>query len=132
MRFNIDENQTDSTPNSPSATLQPEDLAAFVKSMEDTAKRIAELKAEMNKEMRAKFDFAVKEMFRLVPKVKTITWKQYSPYFNDGDECIFSINNISILSFIPEDVEWEYEAPTEDDFVISEYVNENETLMKNS
>lgn len=26
------------------------------------------------------------------PEVKTIHWTQYAPYFNDGDECVFSVH----------------------------------------
>jgi hypothetical protein len=34
--------------------------------------------------------------FESFPEVKTIHWTQYTPYFNDGDECVFTINDINI------------------------------------
>ena len=40
----------------------------------------------------------LKEVFKLFweknPEVKTISWTQYAPYFNDGDACIFGVNEI--------------------------------------
>ena len=33
-----------------------------------------------------------KEFFKKVPEVKVIKWAQYTPYFNDGDACIFGVN----------------------------------------
>jgi SepF-like predicted cell division protein (DUF552 family) len=32
------------------------------------------------------------EMFVLNPKLQSFSWTQYTPYFNDGDECIFRVN----------------------------------------
>ena len=33
------------------------------------------------------------EFFALYPMVTMIRWTQYTPYFNDGDECVFSVND---------------------------------------
>jgi hypothetical protein len=33
------------------------------------------------------------DLFSDFPKLKSFGWTQYSPYFNDGDECVFSVNN---------------------------------------
>ena len=33
------------------------------------------------------------EMFETCPQVKRIGWCQYTPYFNDGDSCTFSVND---------------------------------------
>jgi hypothetical protein len=34
-----------------------------------------------------------KELFEKYPKLETISWSQYTPYFNDGEECIFRSNH---------------------------------------
>jgi len=51
---------------------------------------------EKRKELLAnlKNDFApmVAPLFEKHPKIKSISWNQYTPYFNDGDECTFSAN----------------------------------------
>lgn len=35
-----------------------------------------------------------KEFFVSNPTIKTIVWNQFTPYFNDGDECVFSVNDM--------------------------------------
>lgn len=32
--------------------------------------------------------------------IKSVGWTQYTPYFNDGDECVFSAHNDDVGSFI--------------------------------
>lgn len=34
-----------------------------------------------------------KETFEKYPKLERISWSQYTPYFNDGEECTFSSNH---------------------------------------
>ena len=41
-----------------------------------------------------------KEIFAAYPKLQTIGWSQYSPYFNDGGECVFSARTESYSLFI--------------------------------
>lgn len=33
-----------------------------------------------------------KGFFKAVPEVTVIKWTQYTPYFNDGDPCVFGVN----------------------------------------
>lgn len=71
-------------------------------------------------------------LFTLNPTLKAISWTQYTPYFNDGDECLFSVNSINALSFIPESFEEYYDDYldeeieegkfTKEDFAINFYV----------
>ena len=37
-----------------------------------------------------------KELFELDHKVKGISWTQYTPHFNDGDPCTFSVNEVEL------------------------------------
>jgi hypothetical protein len=56
---------------------------------------IAEMKqmeAEFQKRVQTAFQDAVKKLFTVVPDLKAIIWTQYAPYFNDGEECIFSVH----------------------------------------
>lgn len=50
------------------------------------------------KEIQEKGQQKLKEVFRLFwesnPNVHLITWTQYTPYFNDGSECVFSLSEI--------------------------------------
>jgi hypothetical protein len=38
-----------------------------------------------------------KEIFRDYPSIKAIIWTQYTPYFNDGDPCTFSVHDPEFL-----------------------------------
>jgi hypothetical protein len=35
---------------------------------------------------------ALREFFAAFPEVAAIRWTQYTPYFNDGDACVFGVN----------------------------------------
>lgn len=41
---------------------------------------------------------AVKKIFELIPDLCLINWTQYTPYFADGDECVFGVGEINFLS----------------------------------
>lgn len=50
------------------------------------------------KEFMEKSQNALKEVFKAFfdqnPDIDQITWNQYTPYFNDGDECIFGVHDM--------------------------------------
>lgn len=41
-------------------------------------------------ELRKEFPTMFKDIFETAPKLKSVSWTQYTPYFNDGDTCYFS------------------------------------------
>ena len=54
---------------------------------------IATLKQGLVDQLKQDFFPIVKPLFDKLPEViKTIGWIQYTPYFNDGDECRFSVH----------------------------------------
>lgn len=61
-------------------------LAELVKEMEGSKK-------EWVDRARNLFMASVNEMFEKYPTLNNISWPQYTPYFNDGDECIFSVHS---------------------------------------
>lgn len=36
--------------------------------------------------------------FEANPKIDAVKWSQYTPYFMDGDPCVFGVNEISLVS----------------------------------
>ena len=38
---------------------------------------------------------AFKELFEAHPELSAVRWTQYTPYFNDGDACVFSVHGWS-------------------------------------
>lgn len=93
---------------------------------------------KFQQEAQALLKTAFKEFFATNPAIKAVIWNQYSPYFNDGDECVFSVNMPIFTNAEDEDIEdcrWEdYEGDKEDIFVLSEYDDEigGEGWNKNS
>jgi hypothetical protein len=47
-------------------------------------------KQDLVEQLRKEFPAMFKELFEQSEIIKSISWTQYSPYFNDGDECTFS------------------------------------------
>lgn len=64
--------------------------------LENIKQKIEEInkkKEELISELRNDFAPMLKPLFdKSVGKITSIGWTQYTPYFNDGDECVFSVN----------------------------------------
>lgn len=60
--------------------------------------KLIKIKKEYDENIAKQGEAAVKEYltewFDKHPDVYGIIWSQYTPYFNDGDECIFHMNDI--------------------------------------
>jgi hypothetical protein len=69
-------------------TLSTDHFASFLKAKEDLDKKI---QAEG---MIAVKEF-LKEYFEKRPDVYGIKWTQYTPYFNDGEPCVFRLGGVS-------------------------------------
>ena len=60
---------------------------------------IAILKAKMVAQSHDIFDSAIKEIFQLNDgQLEAIAWTQYTPYFNDGDVCEFTMGDIYFIT----------------------------------
>jgi hypothetical protein len=46
-----------------------------------------------------------KEFFDANPKAAAVSWRQYTPYFNDGDPCYFRVGEMSLHLHADEDEE---------------------------
>jgi len=66
----------------------------------NTFKKLMDLKASYEKTLSEEGEDALKEAFKDFfqkhPSVETITWTQYTPYFNDGDACYFHVHEFQI------------------------------------
>jgi|GEM_PF-6246181 len=47
------------------------------------------------------FEF-ISEFFKEVPEITVIKWAQFTPWYNDGEECIFRVNLPIISNGSPE------------------------------
>lgn len=59
--------------------------------------KLIEERNELNKRFQAHaqelFKETTKEFFSKNPGITAVVWTQYTPYFNDGDTCEFSVND---------------------------------------
>jgi hypothetical protein len=60
--------------------------------LREKQEEIKKLKKEMLEASNKIFTDLTKTIFEDHPKVKSFGWNQYTPYFNDGDSCTFSVN----------------------------------------
>lgn len=58
-------------------------------------RKIQRLKSELATEVQDVMKVMFKEFFEDNPRMKMISWSQYTPYFNDGDACYFSYNSLT-------------------------------------
>jgi len=58
----------------------------FKKTYEEARKQLSEQAGQAFKEM-------AKELFERFPTMESFSWNQYTPYFDDGDECVFRVNS---------------------------------------
>lgn len=43
-----------------------------------------------------------------MPDILRVEWVQYTPYFNDGDECHFGVHEVNIVLFDPNELNDDY------------------------
>lgn len=58
----------------------------------DTLAQIETLRKQAFAEAGAEFAEHSKGLFGKHPKLESFSWTQYTPYFNDGEECVFGVN----------------------------------------
>jgi hypothetical protein len=64
----------------------------FVEKVAEFKRVQAEYKSMMQENAKNIFSEMSKEVFENNPNLQDFSWTQYTPYFNDGDTCEFSVN----------------------------------------
>jgi len=91
------------------------------------------LKAEFQQTAQQLFKETTKVFFAENPSVKAIVWNQYTPYFNDGDTCEFSVNEPSFTNAEGDDLDdisWGEYNGERDDIWAAEAWTINNTKIK--
>lgn len=64
--------------------------------MNEFSERIETMRKQMQETIKAEGEGALKSMFKELfdkyPAITRIRWQQYTPHFNDGDECRFGVH----------------------------------------
>lgn len=50
-------------------------------------------RADLVKQLQDEFPALLAPLFSESNRIESIGWRQYTPYFNDGDECVFGVHN---------------------------------------
>lgn len=80
------------------------------------------LRVKFQADAQAMFKESLKSFFELNPGINALRWTQYTPYFNDGDACVFGVNDVYFTNAKGEQLNdvnsWgEYEGDDEDVWV---------------
>ena len=81
-----------------------DELIEKVRGLND--ERVALIKREGQQAIAAAF----KEVFDAYPELESVSWTQYTPYFNDGDACTFAVHDFDSAVVDGEEVEEPYYA----------------------
>lgn len=65
---------------------------------------IEQQRIELFKSIETQFVSLAQKILSESPVIGCIAWSQYTPYFNDGDECIFHVHDV--YAFSPSVAEW--------------------------
>lgn len=61
-------------------------------------KRVIEKTQELDKEVKKVGKKSIKDLFKAIfkkyPEVTALQWTQFTPHFNDGDACVFTVHEI--------------------------------------
>ena len=93
-------------------------------SLEQIAADYEKYYKELEEEAKAVVFEEFKKIFVKYPHLTAIKWSQYTPYFNDGDECTFGVNDFCITNV--EDIETELDGIS---FPDDETANMESTLI---
>lgn len=61
--------------------------------LSELKKQFEDIEKKIQVEGKAAFQEAAQAIFTKYPKLNTFGWTQYTPFFNDGDECVFSVHS---------------------------------------
>ena len=67
-------------------------MTQIVEKIKSELEAFDQKKKALVEQLRTEFPTMFKELFDQFDKIDSIGWVQYTPYFNDGDECIFGVH----------------------------------------
>lgn len=80
-------------------------MSNIVEEIKQKTEEINRIKQEMVNDLKVRFKDIFLPFFEKWPQVKFVKWSQYTPHFNDGDPCVFGVNDMS--GYIEGDDEYE-------------------------
>lgn len=84
-------------------------MSALLKELQTKTAEINDIKAKLIEELRPSFKSIFESFFDKYKDVTGVRWKQYTPYFNDGEPCEFSVHSLEYLRNDAKDDDGDYE-----------------------
>lgn len=97
-----------------------------MKDYREMTKALIKKREELSKELQGSFQIMIKDFLDKNPEIAYVTWAQYTPYHNDGDECTFSVNerHYPLVALIGEEQPVGYEAES---YELNDYYKNNQS-----
>lgn len=70
-----------------------DDVVTLKEAQREIHERMASMKAELKALGEKLFKQSAEIFFQQFPEVESFRWTQYTPYFNDGEPCVFSVHD---------------------------------------
>lgn len=93
----------------------------FIDSLANVSTQLQTLEAELKTRSQGVLKESFSEFFKACPDITGFGWTQYTPYFNDGDECTFRINSFTFTKnkeIIFDEISDPYELEDEDGYAV--------------
>jgi hypothetical protein len=66
--------------------------------VKDYDAKVKAMREELSNEFKTQFKTISTEIFSKYPEILKFGWTQYTPYFNDGDACVFHYNDMYVCT----------------------------------
>lgn len=97
--------------------------------MNEMIESLTSFKQTVQEKLKREFKVVITSLFEDNPELKAIVWEQYTPYFMDGDPCIFGVCDVAFTNATGDDLKdihyGEYDGKNEDVCVVSTGFNPN-------
>lgn len=97
-------------------------MSTIINKIDSLVQEFQNKKTELVNQLKVEFPNLFSEVFEKYPNLEAFQWTQYTPYFNDGDECVFGVNECYYLKKIGNE-EFTDSYTKEEDQVISNEIN---------
>jgi hypothetical protein len=68
--------------------------------LEELQKEYLDIKSKYSKEFSEKYVYLFEDIFQKYPELKSFSFPAYIPYFNDGNECVFTVHDVQYINGI--------------------------------
>jgi len=100
-------------------------MMSFTDNMNELIESFTSFKQTIQEKLKKEFKTIIAKLFEENSELKAIVWEQYTPYFNDGDPCIFQVNDFAFTNATGDDLQdiryGKYDGKNEDVRALSSY-----------